>query len=68
MASSVIRSFSYDECARTLDVLFVNGLRYRYADVPENIAEGLAAASSKGAYFNDWIRDGFVFKRQRNRV
>jgi hypothetical protein len=68
MPSSVIRSFSYDERARTLDVLFVSGLRYRYADVPESIAQGLATASSMGVYFNAHIRDHFTFERLRGRL
>lgn len=68
MPSSVIRSFFYDKRACTLDVLFVSGLRYQYADVPENIAEGLAEAPSKGIYFNEHIRDEFVFERRRSGV
>lgn len=68
MASSVIRRFWYDKRARTLDVLFVSGLRYRYAGVPESIAQGLAAAPSMGVYFNDHIRDEFMFERRRGEV
>jgi hypothetical protein len=67
MPSSVIRTFSYDERTHTLAVLFVSGLRYRYAGVPEAIAQGLATAPSKGAYFNDHIRDNFKFERRRDR-
>jgi hypothetical protein len=66
MPSSVIRSFSYNARDRTLDVLFVSGLRYRYADVPEDIAQDLAAAPSKGGYFNDHIRDRYDYERRRS--
>lgn len=65
MPSSVIRSHWYDESTRSLDVLFVSGLRYRYADVPQEVAEGLGAAPSMGVYFNDHIRDRFAYERQR---
>lgn len=65
MPSSVIRSFSYDENARHLDVLFVSGTRYRYFDVPEEIAYGLGAASSKGVYSNEHVRDRYHYKRRR---
>jgi lysyl-tRNA synthetase class 2 len=67
MPSSVIRSFDYDDRTRALDVLFVSGLRYRYSDVPEDIALGLAAAPSKGVYFNNHIRDSYAFERRRSR-
>jgi hypothetical protein len=63
MPSSVIRSYFYDRPNRDLHVLFVSGMRYRYAHVPEDVALGLAAASSKGTYFNEYIRDHFVFER-----
>ncbi|MDB5738200.1 MAG: hypothetical protein JWO65_1868 [Sphingomonas bacterium] len=65
MPSSVIRSYSYDEAARRLDVLFVSGLRYSYADVPKDVVAGLGSAASKGSYFNDHIRDHYAFERKR---
>lgn len=65
MPSSVIRSYSYDERTRSLDVMFVSGLRYRYADVPREVAEDFGAAPSLGVYFNDHIRDHFAYERQR---
>lgn len=65
MPSSVIRSYRYDERTRCLDFLFVSGLRYRYADVPKDVVDGLGAAPSKGVYFNDHIRDRYAYERQR---
>jgi hypothetical protein len=35
-----------------LDVCFVNGAAYRYAQVPQSAVEGLASAPSVGKYFN----------------
>ena len=59
MPSTVIRRFAYDAPARALDVEFVSGRRYRYRDVPAEVAGEFAAAFSKGRYFNARIRDRF---------
>ena len=40
-------------------VEFVTGRRYVYSRVPEEVAEALARAFSKGVYFNTRIRDRF---------
>ena len=61
--SSVISRFAYDPGNRTLDIRFFNGKRYRYLDVQPGIAEGLAAAPSKGRYFNEHVRNRFRFER-----
>ena len=62
MPSTVIRRFSYRPEARTLDVEFVSGRRYRYYGVPEGIASQFSAAFSKGHYFNTRIRDDYPFE------
>ena len=59
MPSTVIRSFHYHPALRALDVEFVSGRRYRYADVPEDVAEAFRSAFSKGRFFNTRIRDRF---------
>lgn len=65
MSSSVIRAFRYDETRRRLTVTFVSGDVYAYLDVPPMEAEGLAAASSKGRFFAERIRERFAFERVR---
>jgi hypothetical protein len=60
--SSLIRSVTYGTDA-TLTVRFHNGAVYRYFTVPRTILDGLLAATSKGAYFNRHIRDGFPCRR-----
>jgi len=65
MPSSVIKSFSYDEQHRRLDIQFVSGRRYSYHDVPAKLAEAMRAAGSKGGFFNRRIRDRFDFSRWR---
>ena len=59
MPSSVIRRFAYDPAERALWIEFVTGRRYVYQDVPEEVAEALGSAFSKGTYFNSRIRDHF---------
>ena len=60
MPSTVIRRFDYHPAAQALDVEFVSGRRYRYAEVPAEVAEAFRAAFSKGRFFNSHIRDDFV--------
>ena len=59
MPSSVIRRFVYDPAKRALWIEFVTGRRYVYEEVPEDVAQALASAFSKGSYFNSRIRDQF---------
>ena len=63
MPSTVIKAWSYDEAEQRLDVLFVSGKRYRYHDVPPEIAKAMREAFSKGSYYNRHIRDHFRFTR-----
>lgn len=59
MPSTVIRRFDYDLQQRELTVLFVTGRRYRYLDVPPEVAEAFASAFSKGRFFNSRVRPRF---------
>lgn len=63
MPSSVIRAHRYDAAAMRLDINFVSGARYSYFDVPEQVAQALASAPSKGRYFQHTIRDRFPYAR-----
>ena len=63
MPSSVIRAFSYDPAARRLDIQFVSGRRYAYHGVPASVARAMAAAGSRGGFFNRRIRDRYRFTR-----
>lgn len=65
MPSTVIRRFLFRPAEAALDIEFVTGRVYRYHAVPEAVARGLAAAGSKGAYFNRSIRDSFACERLR---
>lgn len=60
MPSSVIRTFDYDPATRSLDIAFVSGRRYRYREVPEDVAQAFGRAFSRGRFFNAHIRDNYA--------
>ena len=62
MPSTVIRRFEYRPESRELEVLFVTGRRYVYAEVPLEEAEAFRAAFAKGVHFNRFIRDRFAHR------
>ncbi|HEV2865631.1 MAG TPA: KTSC domain-containing protein [Allosphingosinicella sp.] len=61
MPSTVIRSFTYREEARELEVVFTTGRRYLYADVPPEAAAAFRGAFNKGRHFNTRIRGRYPF-------
>ncbi len=61
--SRLIRSVGYDPIASVLEIeLLESGRVYSYFDVPYSVAEELMTAESKGAYFNEQIRDMYAFE------
>ena len=59
--SSAIWAVQYNPGTRTLTIWFTSGSRgYDYYGVPETVYLGLINASSKGRYFNDYIRDQYA--------
>lgn len=67
MPSTVIRNTSYDPATRILSVWFVpSGYRYDYEDVTPETYAAFRQASSKGRFFNDFIRDRHVYRRVAN--
>ena len=61
MPSTVIRHIRYEPGNRRLIVVFVSGRAYAYEDVPPDVFAAFRAAASRGAYFNEWIRDRYDF-------
>jgi hypothetical protein len=59
--SSVMTYVHYDEDTAELDITFVGGKIYRYVGVPLAIYVGFLEAESKGAFFNEHIKDVFPF-------
>ncbi len=62
--SSNLESVGYDSNTSTLEIEFHSGL-YEYYNVPQSIYNGLMAATSKGSYFHQNIKDVFSFKKLR---
>jgi hypothetical protein len=62
MPSTAIRYFRYNSAERELQVTFVTGRRYAYADVPPEVVDAFRAALSKGTFFNREIRDRYAYR------
>ncbi len=62
MPSSVIRRHDYDVATRVLEITFVTGRVYVYADVPPDVYEDFRAARSKGEFFNAYLRDAYPYR------
>lgn len=62
LESSLLSAVSYFGEA-TLELEFRNGAIYHYFAVPPIVFQGLLEADSKGAYFNQHIRDRFHCQR-----
>ena len=61
--SRLIRSVGYDPAASVLEVeLAGDGRVYRYFDLPFSVYEELMSADSKGAYFNEHVRDMYAYE------
>lgn len=58
--SSAISRAEYDEVRFVLTIWFVeSGGPYSFDNVPVDVFEGLCNASSKGGYYNKYIRDRY---------
>ncbi|WP_315761283.1 KTSC domain-containing protein [Sphingomonas sp. Y38-1Y] len=60
VASSAMYRVEYDAASRRLDIWFSQSGRYSYFGVQLSIYEGLLAATSKGQYFNSYIREQYA--------
>ena len=66
MPSTVIRSANYDAARSELTVVFASGRIYVYSLVPAGVAAAMKTAPSKGAYFNQTIRDRYPCRREKS--
>ena len=62
--SAAIQSVGYNDRKDKLHIVFTNGSRYVYNDVPVIIALQLVAADSIGKFFNRNIRGIYSFTRK----
>ena len=63
VASSMLKAIGYDDGTETLEVEFVNGRVYQYYGVPENTHSQFMGASSKGQFFNIYIKNRYPYSR-----
>jgi len=63
LESSLLASALYDPLRHHLEIAFRSGQRYLYFRVPPQCYQQLLGADSKGAFFNQKIRNRFPFQR-----
>lgn len=59
--STNLASVGYEALTRTLEIEFQNGRVYQYQGVPKPVFDQLMAASSKGQFFNSFIKDKYSY-------
>lgn len=57
--SSAISAIGYDKPTQLMRIQFIQGDIYSYCRVSENIYLGLLTATSKGTYYDRYIKDKF---------
>jgi hypothetical protein len=57
--SSAILAIGYDAPSRRMKITFVQGHTYDFCGVPQHVFDGLLRTSSKGGYYNDYIKDRY---------
>jgi hypothetical protein len=63
MPSTAIQRIDYDSAKRELFVTFVpTGKTYVYFGVPADVYRAFREASSRGQYFNFYIRDRYIYR------
>jgi len=67
VVSSIMKAVDYDDDSKELDITFVSGKTYRYLDVPPEIYIALLDAESQGQFFNEHIKDEFLYSEVRGR-
>ncbi len=63
LKSSTLHSAGYDIDHKTLELKFTSGEVYQYFKVPHSHYIGLMNAISHGEYFNQYIKEQFLFKK-----
>ena len=59
VSSSAISAVGYDAQNRRMKIAFVQGHTYDFCGVPHHVFDGLLRASSRGGYYNDYIKDRY---------
>ena len=61
VSSSAISAVGYDAQTRRMKITFVQGHTYDFCGVSQQVFDSLLRASSKGSYYNDFIKDHYQF-------
>jgi KTSC domain len=59
VSSSAMSAVGYDAQSRRMKITFAQGHAYDFCGVPQQVFDGLLRASSKGSYYNDFIKDRY---------
>lgn len=59
MPSTAIGDIRYNAEREQMQITFVSGRTYVYLNVPESVYAAFTNSTSKGAFFNRFIRDRF---------
>ena len=57
--SSAIAAVGYDPQTRRMKITFTQGHTYDFCGVPRHVHAGVMRAPSKGAYYNEHIKDRY---------
>jgi hypothetical protein len=57
--STAINAVGYDKTTQRMSITFKQGHAYNFCRVPENVFLGLLSASSKGRYYDEFIKDKY---------
>ncbi len=61
--SSTLRSVGYNVDTETLELEFAGGDAYKYFHVPPSVYLELMNSNSKGAFFNNRIKDVYDYEK-----
>jgi hypothetical protein len=65
VSSTSLEMVGFDPDTLTLSVTFRNGTEYHYYNVPQDVFEGIPAATSPGNYLDAYIKAGYSYTRVR---
>ena len=63
LQSHTLKTAIYQDRSASLELAFRSGAIYRYRDVPEPVFQELLSAESKGRFFNQHIRNRFLYAK-----
>ena len=63
VSSSTVISIGYDAPTQTLEIEFGSNRVYQYYGVPDQMHKEIMRASSKGQFFNTYIKNAYAFSR-----